>query len=74
MWINMMNGRQRDSFGLLPSRFCPEGVFQFWDCFIPKKSFLLHRMREIEKLPELKKKTILETLDDLIRANKLRIN
>lgn len=27
------------------------------------------RMRQIEKLPELKKKAILRTLDDLIRAN-----
>lgn len=27
------------------------------------------RMREIDKLPEIKKKAILKTLDDLIRAN-----
>ena len=30
---------------------------------------LMKRVAEIEKLPEIKKKAILKTLDDLIRAN-----
>lgn len=37
---------------------------------IEAKVRIMKRFREIETLPEMKKKAILKTIDDLIRANK----